>query len=101
MKYFKNVKSYKELKETYRDLLKKNHPDNGGNLETMQEINQEYDVAFRIWKDRAVKSEDITEDEKQETAQSTRRLPPCWQMQSTKNMLPSPKSSGTILIFER
>lgn len=73
MKYFKNVKSYKELKETYRDLLKKNHPDNGGNLETMQEINQEYDVAFRIWKDRAVKSEDITEDEKQETAQSTRR----------------------------
>ena len=73
MRYFKNVKSYKELKETYRDLLKKNHPDNGGDLETMQEINQEYDVAFRIWKDRAVKSEDITEDEKQETAQSTRR----------------------------
>ncbi|HAS70594.1 MAG TPA: molecular chaperone DnaJ [Eubacterium sp.] len=73
MKYFNNVKSYKELKETYRALLKKNHPDNGGDLETMQEINQEYDIAFRIWKDRAIKNEDITEEEKQETAQSTRR----------------------------
>lgn len=70
MKYFNKVKSYKELKETYRDLLKKNHPDNGGNVETMQEINTEYDVAFRIWKNRAV---DLTEEEQKETAQSTRR----------------------------
>lgn len=70
MRYFKNVKSYKELKETYRDLLKKNHPDNGGNLETMQEINQEYDIAFRIWKN---KDQTITEEEKKETAQGTRR----------------------------
>ncbi len=70
MKYFNKVKSYKELKETYRELLKKNHPDNGGNVEVMQEINTEYDVAFRIWKNRAV---DLTEEEKKETAQSTRR----------------------------
>ncbi|MFR7629569.1 MAG: LPD29 domain-containing protein [Lachnospira eligens] len=70
MRYFKNVRSYKELKETYRDLLKKNHPDNGGNLETMQEINQEYDIAFRIWKN---KDQTITEEEKKETAQGTRR----------------------------
>ena len=60
MKYFNKVKSYKELKETYRELLKKNHPDNGGNVETMQEINTEYDVAFRIWKNRAV---DLTEED--------------------------------------
>lgn len=70
MKYFNKVKSYKELKETYRDLLKKNHPDNGGKVEIMQEINTEYDVAFRIWKNRAV---DLTEEEQKETAQSTRR----------------------------
>ena len=69
MRYFKNVRSYKELKETYRDLLKKNHPDNGGNLETMQEINQEYDISFRIWKN---KDQTITEEEKKETAQCTR-----------------------------
>lgn len=70
MKYFNKVKSYKELKETYRELLKKNHPDNGGNIETMQEINIEYEIAFRIWKNRA---EDLTEEEKKETAASTKR----------------------------
>lgn len=70
MKYFAKVGSYKELKETYRDLLKKNHPDNGGSVEIMQEINTEYDVAFRIWKNRA---ENLTEEEQKETAQSTRR----------------------------
>lgn len=50
-KYFKNVKSYNELKSTYKELLKANHPDNGGDLEKMQEINAEYDVLFKIWKD--------------------------------------------------
>lgn len=52
-KYFKNVKSYNELKSTYKELLKVNHPDNGGDLAKMQEINTEYDVMFKIWKDRA------------------------------------------------
>ena len=28
--YFKNVKSYEELKSQYKELLKSNHPDNGG-----------------------------------------------------------------------
>ena len=69
MKYFNNVKSYQELKEKYRALLKANHPDNGGDLAIMQEINQEYDVAFAIWKNKDV----ITEEEKKETAQNTRR----------------------------
>ena len=70
MKYFNKVKSYKELKSTYKELLKANHPDNGGNVETMQEINLEYDIAFRIWKNR---DKAITEEEKNETAESTRR----------------------------
>ena len=33
--------------------------------------------------------------------QRTPLPPPCWQMQSTKNMPLSPKSSGTILIFKQ
>ena len=45
MKYFKNVTSYEDLKNQYRNLLKANHPDNGGNEETMKEINIQY--AFR------------------------------------------------------
>lgn len=46
MKYFKNVNSYNELKKAYRELLKANHPDNGGNVEVMQAINVEYEALF-------------------------------------------------------
>ena len=46
MKYFKNVESFKNLKEQYKKLIKVNHPDAGGNNETMQEINSEYDILF-------------------------------------------------------
>lgn len=51
-KYFKNVTSYENLKEQYKKLLKANHPDNGGDVETMKEINVEYDALFPIWKNR-------------------------------------------------
>ena len=51
-KYFKNVKSFDDLKKQYKNLLKKNHPDNGGDLEVMKEINVEFDALFPIWKSR-------------------------------------------------
>lgn len=70
-KYFKNVKSYEELKEQYRVLLKKNHPDAGGDVEIMKEINCEYDALFPIWKDRHNTAE--PENQTTETAESTRR----------------------------
>lgn len=69
-KYFKNVKSYDDLKSQYKTLLKANHPDNGGDLETMKEINVEYDALFPIWKNR---KEVETGAPVQETADSTRR----------------------------
>lgn len=71
-KYFKNVTSYKNLKEQYKKLLKANHPDNGGDLEAMKGINVEYDALFKIWKDRAEVNNNLAEDEKTETASSTR-----------------------------
>ena len=70
MKYFKKINSFKDLKNKYRELLKANHPDNGGDLEKMQEINCEYDALFSIWKD---KTQDLTEEEKKETASASRR----------------------------
>ena len=73
MKHFKNIKSFQDLKKQFRELLKANHPDNGGNTETMKEINVEYDALFPIWKDRAAKADTLTEEEKTETASSTRR----------------------------
>ena len=68
-KYFKNVKSYEDLKKQFKSLLKANHPDNGGNVETMKEINVEYDALFPIWKN---KHEAQTGEAVQETAESTR-----------------------------
>lgn len=68
-KYFKSVKSYDDLKNQYKKLLKANHPDNGGNVETMKEINVEYDALFTVWKN---KKEVETGEEIKETADSTR-----------------------------
>ncbi len=69
MTYFKNVKSFEDLKEQFKKLAKVNHPDAGGNAETMKEINCEYDALFPIWKNRhnLTAAEPTTE-----TAQSTR-----------------------------
>ena len=69
-KFFKNVKSFESLKSTYKTLLKANHPDNGGDVEVMQEINAEYDALYKIWKDRyeSESGEKVTE-----TARDTRR----------------------------
>ena len=68
-KYFKNVKSLEDLKEQFKKLARANHPDAGGNAETMKEIYCEYDALFPIWKNR----HNITSAEQvNETADSTR-----------------------------
>ena len=52
MAYFKNVNTLEELRKQYKELLKIHHPDNGGNMSDMQEINAEYDRLFQLIKDR-------------------------------------------------
>lgn len=49
-KYFENVSNLEELRKQYKELLKLHHPDNGGDLEVMQEINAEYDKLFKVLK---------------------------------------------------
>lgn len=61
MKYFNNCKTLNEVKGLYRTLAKENHPDKGGNLATMQEINNEY--AFVIRKIAA--GADLTNEERE------------------------------------
>lgn len=52
MAYFKDTNTLEQLRKQYRDLLKVHHPDNGGNVSEMQEINAEYDRLFKALKDR-------------------------------------------------
>lgn len=42
MKYFSECKTLDEAKRLYKELARKHHPDMGGDLRTMQEINAEY-----------------------------------------------------------
>ena len=46
-KYFSGIKDLQELRKAYRGLVKKHHPDTGGDTKIMQEINKEYEDAFK------------------------------------------------------
>ena len=43
--YFTNCKTLDELKAEYRRLAMANHPDRGGDVETMKQINADHDAA--------------------------------------------------------
>ena len=47
MNYFSNFKTVEQIKFNYRKLCSINHPDRGGNTETMQEINRQYKLALK------------------------------------------------------
>lgn len=52
MKYFEGVWNEEELKSCYRKLVKKHHPDKGGNTEIMKMINYEYARYLKAFKYR-------------------------------------------------
>lgn len=66
MKHFKNIASLEDLKKQFRALAMENHPDKGGDVEVMKQINNEYDQLFPIWKTRS-------KIETSETAETSRR----------------------------
>lgn len=47
MRFFEGCNSLDELKARFRDLCKKHHPDLGGDLEVMKEINVQYEAILR------------------------------------------------------
>lgn len=58
--YFKDINTLEELRKQYKELLKKYHPDNGGSVAVMQEVNAEYDKLFKVLKDRHERNNDTT-----------------------------------------
>ncbi len=62
MNYFKDCKTIDEVKTLYRTLAKENHPDKGGNTETMQRINSDYSFACAM----IAKGQNLSEDETEE-----------------------------------
>jgi hypothetical protein len=59
MKFFNNCKTLDEVKATYKTLAKQFHPDKGGDLETMQAINNEYSFICA----KLAKGENLTAEE--------------------------------------
>lgn len=51
MNYFQNVNCLSELKSQYRKLVIINHPDKGGDTQTMQAINDTFEQLFQKFKD--------------------------------------------------
>lgn len=62
MKYFTNVRTLEELRKEYKRLVKQYHPDNGGDTETIKEINAEYDKMFKILENGSANKKDFDID---------------------------------------
>lgn len=56
MKYFKDCKTLEDVKKTFKELVKRLHPDNGGNQEDFKNMMNEYQTAFNNLKDIHVSS---------------------------------------------
>ena len=50
MTYFNNVCTLEELRKQYKELLKIHHPDNGGNVAQMQEVNASTTHCSSSWR---------------------------------------------------
>lgn len=59
MMYFNDCKTLDEVRQLYKKLAMENHPDRGGDTETMQKINQEYAFASA----RIIKGENLNSEE--------------------------------------
>uniref|UniRef100_A0AB33IU96 J domain-containing protein n=1 Tax=Prevotella sp. GTC17253 TaxID=3236793 RepID=A0AB33IU96_9BACT len=58
--HFTNIGSLAELKRAYRRLALQYHPDRGGDITIMQQINLEFGKLYAVWKDRRDVSEKLT-----------------------------------------
>lgn len=65
-KFFQGVNTLEELRKKYAELIKKNHPDNGGDAEITKEIILEYKKVFELLKSGATFTSSTASKEEQE-----------------------------------
>lgn len=72
----KRIRSLEDIKLQYRYLAMQHHPDRGGSVEAMQEINAEYDRLFSRYKNihYSFRTSETYEKETEETAEEFRDL---------------------------
>ena len=69
IRFFKNVKTRQELKKVFITLLKKYHPDNGGDEETCKQLNAEYEYLYnRLPDEKKADATESTAEEKKAAA---------------------------------
>lgn len=68
MEYFKNCQSLYEAKKLLKSLARKNHPDMGGSLEVMQDINNQFDefCKYFVKQNYGFKAADVENSEQHE-----------------------------------
>lgn len=62
MDYFINCETCAEADKLYKDLAKKHHPDKGGDTETMQQINADYQAVIERLSSIAIQKSDTVAD---------------------------------------
>ena len=74
-KYFMNCRTAEEVKKEYFRLAMLHHPDRGGKLETMQEINNEYDCIWPLLKDKHADNAGKEYTSRQESKETSAQYP--------------------------
>ena len=70
MKWFSNPQTLEQLKKQYKKLAMQHHPDIGGLVTNMQEINGEYDKLFELLKNTHQTADGKTYKAKTETTET-------------------------------
>lgn len=70
MTYFANCTTIEEAKALYKKLAKANHPDLGGDTETMKAINAEFEKAFDLLKNKHTGANNTTYTAKSDSTET-------------------------------